>query len=144
MKRVDVTLTIIINDDGTVAITAVPQVKTETQPALTENKTTQVTAQPKTTAKNQSSKRTSKKEGESHKDFLIRRIKEIMNENPVVAGYLISNDVNISSLDKLSEKQLKRALALALNYSSQKSQKGKNETSSKKEEEVTEENDLEF
>lgn len=139
--RGEVTIAIIENEKGSmVTITILPEAQ-QTQLSQSKIQTTQTTqttqpvqsstpsiqsrstatAQTQTTTQTQSKRRVGRR-GESRRQFLIRRITELIAQHPDLAIHLKQNNIDTTQLGMLTDKQLKRAMALSLNYVQPQSQ----------------------
>lgn len=129
MKVVKIELYVQIRDDGEVVVMAIPHKIGEPTTASSRSTSTTTTSTTTTTTSKQSSSKqkststaTSRKptrtrrQGESKRAFLIRRINELMQEKKGLREHLQKSDVNVDDLSSLTDKQLKRAISIALNY----------------------------
>lgn len=128
MKVVKIELYVQIRDDGEVVVMAIPHKIGEPTTASSKSTST-TTATTTATSKQSSSKQKSttptttsqrptrtRRQGESKRAFLIRRINELIQEKKGLREHLQKNDVNTDDLTNLTDKQLKRAISIALNY----------------------------
>lgn len=83
----------------------------------TSSKTTQATQRQLSSVKSSTSKTSRKTATKKGRSFLITRIRELIQKHGNnLISYLKQADVDVDNLENMTDKQIKRAIALALNY----------------------------
>ena len=141
-KRVKIELLIDIRDTGEVVVMAIPYPIEDFSIATSKDTKTTATPSPspKPLTQKTSTTLTQKKTStttpkRSKKEGMIQSIRDMIQKNPGLAKFLLDNAVDLTNLEKLTERQLNRAYALSKDYLQRNPPTTTTETTSETEEE---------
>jgi predicted ATPase len=114
-QQIKIELLIEIKENGEVILTIPHPIGKISIGSPKSTQLTQISTQSPTTTSG-SQKVSSKKSIKSKKAGMIDKIRALIQQNPELGKFLLNNEVDLENLENLTERQLNRAYALAMDY----------------------------
>jgi hypothetical protein len=114
-QQIKIELIIEVKDNGEVILTIPHQIGKISISSPKPTPSTQTPIQSSTTISTPQ-KVSPKKSAKSKKTGMIDKIRSLIQQNPELGKFLLNNEVDLENLENLSERQLNRAYALAMDY----------------------------